>query len=139
MKTALCSAVAALCAAALLSSIEAEGKPPSLPPCPQCPADQQTSHPAFELRALSLFLSVTTSRSLFLSFREMPLLPCPAPSVLCFSRLVSRMVAPSLSLWCAVHTTSQTGHGLSWCSARGAHCQWTAWHGQGLRSCPYDG
>lgn len=72
---------------------------PSLPPCPRCPADQQTSQPALSYRLSPfLFLSVTTSPSLFVSFRETPLLPCPALSVLCFSRLASRTVAPSLCL-----------------------------------------
>lgn len=97
MKTALCSAVAALYAAALLSSIEAEGNLLLPAPLPWCPADQQTSQSALSCwPSPSLFLSVNTSPSLFLSFRETPLLPCPAPSVFCFSRLVSRPVAPSL-------------------------------------------
>lgn len=97
MKTALCSAVAALCAATLLSSIEAEGNLllPAL--LPRCPADQQTSQSALSYwLSPSLFLSVNTSPSFFLSFRETPLLPCPAPSVFCFSRLEGRTVAPSL-------------------------------------------
>lgn len=95
MKTALCSTVAALCAAVLISSIEAEGNLllPAL--LPRCPAGQQISPVSLELSP-SLFLSVNTSPSFFLSFRETPLLPCPAPSVFCFSRLVSRTVAPSL-------------------------------------------
>lgn len=99
MKTALCSAVAALCAAALLSSIEAEGNLPLPAPLPRCPSDQQISQSALSYwLSPSLFLSVNTSPSLFLSFREMPLLPCPAPSVSCFSRLASRTVAPSFCL-----------------------------------------
>lgn len=43
MKTALCSAVAALCAAALLSSIEAEGNLPL--PAPLPPGALLTSKP----------------------------------------------------------------------------------------------
>lgn len=112
MKTALCSAVAALCAAALLSSIEAEGNLllPAL--LPRCPADQQISQSALSYwLSPSLFLSVNTSPSFFLSFRETPLLPCPAPSVFCLSRPVSRTIALSLSLWCAVHTTPRPGRG----------------------------
>lgn len=44
MRTALCSAVAALCAAALLSSIEAEGNRP--PPCPFARVPHETTHQA---------------------------------------------------------------------------------------------
>lgn len=132
MKTALCSAVAALCAATLLSSIEAEGNLllPAL--LPQRPADQQISRSALIWLSPSLFLSVNTSPSFFLSFRETPLLPCPAPSVFCFSRLASRTVAPSLSVplvCCPHHPTDRTR--ASWCGhpgsePRGAHCHWRA-------------
>lgn len=143
MKTALCSAVAALCAATLLSSIEAEGNLllPAL--LPWCPADQQTSQSALSYwLSPSLFLSVNTSPSFFLSFRETPLLPCPAPSVFCFSRLVGRTVAPSL---CPSGVLSAPPHRqdvgqLVWPlgrGARGALCHWqAARHGQGHGSAP---
>ena len=109
MRTALCSAVAALCAAALLSSIEAEGNRPPPAPLRGCPMRQPT-RPKLP-PPLSLFECHSFTFSLSLLQRN----ASPSlPSSFCAMFLMtgqSKCSSLSLSLWCAVHTALQQRRG----------------------------